>query len=291
MEAIEKMVELQEGGKVYTRTIGSGTPILLLHGGPGGTSDCFTIFEKYLDLNKYQIIYYNQLGSKLSDKVTDEKLFTLERYVDEVEQVRKALNLDKFILLGHSWGGMLVIEYSLKYENDGHLIAGIISNMNSSIEISVNYSNTLKQQLLSKEDFEFVMAQEEKQQYDSPRYNKLMQETLYANCFCRLSETPDFLKDPEALTPNVYNYFQGDNEFVVTGAMLGWDRTNDLKNIKTKTLVMGAKYDTMNPEQKAEMANLLPNGELYICPNGAHFCFWDDADNYFAALNHFLNNI
>ena len=107
---------------IWTKRIGNNPTIkvLLLHGGPGGSHEFFESFESFLPQEGIEFIYYDQLGSYNSDKPTDSVLWTTERFVEEVEQVRQALNLDSsnFFLLGHSWGGILAMEYALKYQQN-----------------------------------------------------------------------------------------------------------------------------------------------------------------------------
>lgn len=287
-----KMITLKEGYKVYTRTVGKGTPILLLHGGPGANHLCFENFEKYIDLEKYALVYYDQLGSEFSDKITDKSLLTLERYVDEVEQVREGLGLDKFMILGHSWGGMLCIEYALKYQKNGHLIGTVISNMSASIEEGLQYLDKLRRDLLSKDEYDFIAKVEaEGREEEEARYNEIVFSKLYTAFFCRLESYPEFFKMPNVPAKIVYEHFQGNNEFVVTGSMTDWDRRADMKNIIVKALVIGAANGTMNPAELMRMGEELPNGDSYICPKGSHFAFLDDSENYFKRLNLFLSTL
>src|SRR5499427_1379317 len=116
---------------VWTKRVGNNPRIkvLLLHGGPGMTHEYFEAFDSFLPRAGIEYYYYDQLGSAYSDQPDEPSLWELPRFVDEVEQVRKALKLDasNFYLLGHSWGGMLALEYALKYQHN--LKALIISNM------------------------------------------------------------------------------------------------------------------------------------------------------------------
>lgn len=103
--------------KVWTKRIGSGkTKVLLLHGGPGFNHEYFECFEDFLPPSGFEMYYYDQLGccnSDLADGISDDMhLWTLPRYLEEVEEVRKGLGLEDFVIIGHSWGGILAIEYS-----------------------------------------------------------------------------------------------------------------------------------------------------------------------------------
>lgn len=282
---------MEEGHEVYTRSVGNGKiPILLLHGGPGGCHECFEIMEQHMDLEKYTLIYYDQLGSYYSDPVEDDNLLTLERYVDEVEQVRAGLGLDRFVILGHSWGGMLAIEYALKYQENGYLKGSVISNMTASNDSYEKSIAEVRRRLLEPEELAYLESIEVKEDYDDKRYHEIVFGKLYLQCIFRREESPAFFA-PEKMAHNVYNKFQGNNEFVVTGTLKTWDRWEDLKEISVKTLVIGAVHDTMSIEDKKEMARRIPEAKLLICPDGSHFAFWDDVQNYYRGLQEFLETI
>ena len=129
--------------RVWTKRIGNNPTIkvLLLHGGPGATHEYFEAFDSYFPAAGIEYYYYDQLGSTYSDQPDEPELWEIPRFVDEVEQVRQALGLDQnnFYLLGHSWGGLLAIEYALKYQQ--HIKGLIISNMMASIPAYNEYAN------------------------------------------------------------------------------------------------------------------------------------------------------
>jgi proline-specific peptidase len=132
--------------KVWTKRVGSGPiKMLTLHGGPGVTHEYFECFEDFLPQQGIEFYYYDQLGSAYSDQPDDPSLWTVERFREEVEQVRAALGLERFYLYGQSWGGLLAIEYALKYQS--HLKGLIISNMTASWASYVDYINELRRQL------------------------------------------------------------------------------------------------------------------------------------------------
>lgn len=143
-----KMVEISTpSGKfnVWTKQIGNNPDmkVLILHGGPGGNHFWYQSFNSYLPAAHIEYYYYDQLGSWFSDQPRDTSLWNTARFVDEVEQLRKALRLskDNFYLYGHSWGGILAIEYALKYQQ--HLKGLIISNMMSSVPAYNTYADSV----------------------------------------------------------------------------------------------------------------------------------------------------
>ena len=282
-----RRIEIGGGHWVWTKKVGSGnTKVLLLHGGPGADHRYFEGFEDFLPLNGIEFYYYDQLDSTNSEKTNDPNLWTIERYTDEVEAVRQGLGLDQFYLLGHSWGGLLAIEYALKYQQ--HLKGLVISNMAASSESFVKHASKIRAQFP-----ESVRAElehyENANKTDDPAYQKLLFEKLYKVFICRLDPWPDPLQRClDGWNQHVYNVLQGRSEFEATGRMKGWDRWDDLPKIKVPTLTMGARYDEMDPEDMRKMATLIPRGQSWISETGSHFAMYDDQQNYFRALLTFL---
>jgi proline iminopeptidase len=263
--------------------------VLLLHGGPGGTHEFFESFEGFLPAEGIEFIYYDQLGSAWSDQPSDQSLWTTERFVEEVEQVRVALKLDKedFYLLGSSWGGILAVEYALKY--GAHLKGLIISNMMMSIPDYVRYANEVLAPQMDPAVVKEVGELEAKGQYESPRYMELLLPNFYAKHICRLPEWPDAVNRAFAkLNKDVYVPMQGPSEFSASGRLEKWDRKADLKKLAMPTLVIGATHDTMDPVHMRWVAGQVQHGSFLLCPNGSHLSMWDDQPTYFAGLLKFL---
>jgi proline iminopeptidase len=276
---------------VWTKRFGNNptTRVLLLHGGPGGTHECFESFESFLPQEGIEFIYYDQLDSYNSDKPNDSSLWTNERFVEEVEQVRKALQLDSsnFYLLGHSWGGILAMEYALKYQQN--LKGLIISNMMSSCPQYQAYNENVLQKLMDKKVVDSILNFEKTKTTSNPRYMDLLMQHYYNLHVCRVTPFPEPINRMFShLNPTIYTVMQGPSEFGISGRLANWDRTNDLPNIKTKTLVIRGMHDTMDPAFMEMMSKKLPNGSLTTCPNGGHCSMWDDQENYFKGLIRFL---
>ena len=279
--------------KVWTKRIGNNPKIklLLLNGGPGATHEYFECFENFLPAEGIEIIYYDQLGCGNSDNPNDVALWDLSRYVEEVEQVRKALNLDasNFYMLGHSWGGILAMEYALKYQNN--MKGLIISNMMSSCPEYGKYAD----EVLAKQMDPKVLAElnqiEAAKDFTNPRYMELLIPNFYEKHILRFpaKDWPEPVNRSFAkMNQSLYVSMQGPSEFGISGKLEKWDRKADLKNITIPTLVIGAKYDTMDPKHMEEMSKLVQNGTYLFCPKGSHMDFYDDQKVYFEGLIPFL---
>ena len=279
---------------VWTKRIGRNPRIrlLLLHGGPGATHEYFEALESYLGAEGIEFIYYDQLGSAYSDQPTDDSLWTTARFVDEVEQVRRALGLTRndFFLLGHSWGGILAVEYALAHQE--HLKGLVISNMMMSIPEYNRYATEVLATGMDPVVVREIHELESKGEFDSARYMELLLPNFYAKHVCRLDEWPDAVNRTFArLNREVYVLMQGPSEFGASGRLARWDRTGDLGRIAVPTLVIGAAHDTMDPEHMRRVADAVPGGSFLLCPNGSHMAIWDDQQTYAAGLIAFLRAV
>lgn len=278
---------------VWTKRIGNNPKIkvLLLNGGPGATHEYFECFENFLPAEGIEFIYYDQIGCGNSDNPNDESMWDLARYVEEVEQVRIALGLDEnnFYLLGHSWGGILAMEYSLKYQK--HMKGLIISNMMSSCPEYGKYAD----EILAKQMNPAVLAEIEKieaaKDFANPLYMELLIPNFYEKHILRFpaKNWPEPVNRSFAkMNQSLYVTMQGPSEFGVAGKLEQWDRKGQLKDIAIPTLVIGAQHDTMDPKHMEEMAKLTPKGTYLYCEKGSHMCMYDDQKTYFSGLISFL---
>jgi proline iminopeptidase len=284
--------------KVWTKRVGNNPTkkVLLLHGGPGMTHEIYECFDGYFPQENIEYYYYDQLGSYYSDQPDDLSLWDLPRFVEEVEQVRIALGLDKsnFYLYGQSWGGILAMEYALKYQNN---IKGlIISNMMASIPDYMKYSDEVLAPKLPPDVLAEIMKYENAEDYSNERYMELVVNHYYTRHVIRMD--PENWPDPinrgfKHLNPDVYVTMQGPSEFGVKGdaTLKAWDVKDQLHKIKVPTLTIGAEYDTMDPKHMEWISKEVKNGRYLHCPNGSHLCQFDDQKNFFKGLTKFIKDV
>lgn len=283
---------------VWTKRVGNNPSkkVLLLHGGPGMTHEIYESFDGYFPQENIEYYYYDQLGSYYSDQPKDLSLWDLDRFVEEVEQVRKALGLNKdnFYLYGQSWGGILAAQYALKYQDN---IKGlIISNMVMSIKEYNAYSADVLAPKLPAEVLKEILQYENKKDYTNQRYLDLLTEHYYTRHIIRMPT--DSWPDPvnrgfKHLNPDVYVTMQGPSEFGIKGnaTLLNWDIKDQIKNIKVPTLSIGAEYDTMDPKHMEWIAGEVQNGRYLHCPNGSHLSQYDDQEHFFPGLIQFIQDV
>lgn len=282
---------------VWTKRVGNNPKIklLLLHGGPGGTHEVFEGFDGFFPNEGIEYIYYNQLDSYYSDQPNDSTLWTIDHFVDEVEQVRKALKLDKenFYLLGQSWGGILAMEYALKYQEN---IKGlVISNMMASINEYEKYAKEVLGPQMPPEVLKEIMDLEANEDFSNPRYTELVTQYFYTKHVLNmpLEKWPESVNRAfKHLNPNIYIFMQGYSEFGVTGnaSLKGWDVSERLKELSIPTLMIGGKYDTMDPKYMEWMSEQVQNGRS-ITTNGSHLSQYDDPRTYFSGLIQFIKDV
>jgi proline iminopeptidase len=265
--------------KVWTKRFGTNPriKILLLHGGPAMTHEYMECFESFFPLEGFEFYEYDQLGSYYSDQPTDSSLWTVERFVEEVEQVRKAIGADStnFYILGNSWGGILGMEYALKYQQN--MKALIVANMMASCPEYGRYAEEVLSKQMDSAVLKEIRALEAKGDFSNPRYMELLLPNFYAKHLCRLPEWPEpASRSMKHVNGAIYTMMQGPSEFGIGGRLRNWDIKSQLKNIRVPTLMIGAKHDTMDPKAMEEQSKLVQKGRYLYCPNGSHLSMWDD---------------
>ncbi len=284
--------------RVWVKRIGNNPSLrmLLLHGGPGGTHEYLEAVDSYLPGAGIEYYHYDQLGSAYSDQPDEPSLWELDRFVDEVEQVRKALRLDRdnFVLYGQSWGGILAIEYALHHQQ--HLRGLVISNMMSSVPAYNAYAEQVLMPAMDQAKLAEIKSLEASGQTEDPRYMELLVEQHYVQHVLRMP--PQDWPEPvqrmfRHLNQQIYVSMQGPSELGISAdaKLAHWDRFGDLASIDVPALVIGARYDTMDPAHMRQMAERLPQGRYLSCENGSHLAMYDDQQAYFAGLLDFLHGL
>jgi len=262
--------------------------VLLLHGGPGATHEYLEACDSYLPGASIEYYYY--------DQPDEPSLWDLDRFVDEVEQVRQALGLDRdnFVLFGHSWGGLLAAEYALHHQE--HLRGLVISSMMSSVPAYNAYAEQVLMPAMDQAALAEIKSLEASGDIENPRYMELLNEQHYVHHVLRMpvADWPDPVVRAFAhINPAIYVSMQGPSELGISAdaSLAHWDRTAELASIDVPALVIGARHDTMDPAYMEMMAGRLPQGRYLHCPDGSHMAMYDDQAVYFAGLIDFLHDL
>jgi proline iminopeptidase len=279
---------------VWTKRFGNNPRIkvLLLHGGPAMTHEYMECFESFFPNEGIEFYEYDQLGSYYSDQPKDTSLWNVDRFVDEVEQVRTALGLskDNFFLLGNSWGGILAMEYALKYQQ--HLKGLIICNMMASCPEYGAYAQNVLAKQMDPDVLKEIRTLEANNDFQNPRYMQLLLPNFYNQHLCRLPEWPDPLnRSFKHGNMDIYVMMQGPSEFGIGGKLANWDRKSDLPKLTVPTLTVGAKHDTMDPEHMKWMSTQVKDGQYLYCPDGSHLAMWDDQKVFMDGVIKFIRDV
>jgi len=278
--------------QVWIKRVGNNPKLklLLLTGGPGFSHAYLEVMDSYLPAEGVEYYYYDQLETGESDKPNDPDLWTLARYVDEVDQVRRAIagTKDNFCLLGHSWGGLLAMEYALAHQDEMKCL--VISNMMASIPAYNAYAKNVLEPRMNQAVLKQILSMEASGKTEQPQYMRLLMPNWYEQHILRrpAEQWPEpVTRDFPKMNRRFYVTMQGPSEMGASGRLVNWDRFADLKRIQVPTLVISGTHDTMDPAYMAAMAKQLPHGEL-AATNGGHMDMYDDQPTYFAKLIAFL---
>jgi proline iminopeptidase len=283
--AVKRRVKV-DGYRVTTYSYGEGEQVLfLLNGGPG--LPCNYLREPMLRMVAagYRVVTYDQLGCGASDRPDDKSLWTMARYVEEVETVRQALGLGKVHLLGHSWGGWLGIDYALAYP--GALRSLILSNTCGDMpHLIVELER--HRAALGPETVAMMQRHEAEGHFDHPEYQAAVTLLNYRHV-CRLDVWPEpMMQSLGDWNMAVYGTMQGPNEFLYTGNLKDWNRIPDMPRISAPCLVLVGMHDELTPACALRMHSALPDSEIHVFKNSSHMALYEEPEAYFGALTAFL---
>jgi len=293
VKASENVGEIQEGyisvtgGKIRYKVLGknkNGIPILVLHGGPGASYDYLEPLAELAD--ERPVVFYDQLGCGNSDKPDDTSLWTIERFVDELHQVRKALGLKKVHIIGQSWGTSLAVDYLLTKDPKGVVslvLSGPFLSTSRWIEDQRAYIAELP-----KEIQEIILKCEDAGEFSSPQYQDAMM-AYYKIHVCRLNPWPECLnRSFEKLNFSIYGYMWGPSEFTVTGVLKNYERVDRLKEITDPVLFTCGFYDEATPATTKYYQKNLSGSEIYIFEEASHEHHLEKPQEYLQVVRDFL---
>ncbi len=275
------------GGKVWYKVVGSnknGIPILVLHGGPGASSD---YLEPLAELaNERPVVFYDQLGCGNSEKPDDRSLWTIERFVDEVHQIRKALGLKKVHIIGQSWGTSLAVDYLLTKHEEGVVslvLSGPLLSTQCWIKDQKAYIAKLPEEIQ-----EIILKYEDTGEFSCSLYQDAMM-AYYKIHVCRLNPWPECLnRSFEKLNFSIYQHMWGPSEFTVTGVLKNYERVERLKEIVIPVLFTCGLYDEATPATSRYYQENLPGSKIHIFEDASHEHHLEKSQEYLQTVRDFL---
>ncbi|MFT4414324.1 proline iminopeptidase-family hydrolase [Fredinandcohnia humi] len=285
MSLNEGFVEVT-GGKVWYQiheSVKKNTPVIILHGGPG--SSHYSLQGLRILAEDRPVIFYDQLGCGKSDRPTDNSLWTIDRFVEELGLIRAVLSLERFHILGHSWGTTLAAAYYLDKPEGVKSIIFSSPCLSAPMWAEDQEENRKKLPLNVQQT---LKAHEEKGTTDSEEYKEAT--NIFNNHFvCRLDPYPEFLAEGKKYkNPDVYNIMWGPSEFYVTGNLKKFDCTSELHQIKIPTLYTCGRYDEATPKSTEYFSSLTPNSQFHVFEQSAHMPYLEEQEEYVRVVGDFL---
>ena len=259
------------GGRIWYKVSGAGfgTPVILLHGGPGFSSFYLKPFEALGD--DRPVVRYDQLGGGKSDRITDTTLFTIAHFVRELDSLRAHLGYPKVHLLGHSWGTILAVEY---YRVHPEHVASL-TLASAALDIPTWERNTRRLVgTLSDSAQRAIRTRERQGRFDAPDYQAALGE-FYGKYVWRRPVQADLDSLMSTVNEAIYNYMQGPSEFTITGTLKSYDGTPLLKDITVPTLYTVGEFDEADPPTIKRFAQMTPGAQVVVLPGAAHLTPWD----------------
>jgi proline-specific peptidase len=260
----------------------------LLHGGPGAAHDYLEPLAERLAEHR-PVVVYDQLGCGRSDMPDDDSLWTVDRSVAEVDQVREALGLDRCHLLGQSWGGWLSVDYMVR-EPTG-IVGLVLASTSASIPQFMAEARTLIERLPEPHRSTLVDLGG-RGEYDHPDYQAAVAE-FYRRHLCRADPWPEaMMRSVRQMDGNrVYAVMNGPTEFDVVGRLRDWDRSAELGRIDVPTLITCGRYDELTPACSQTLLEGIPDARLEVFEESAHVAHLEEADRYAEVVEAFLEEV
>ncbi|WP_026694237.1 proline iminopeptidase-family hydrolase [Peribacillus kribbensis] len=286
MNVTEGLVEVT-GGNVWYRRIGEAkdqAPLLILHGGPGNSHLPLEALDPLA--REREVIYYDQLGSGYSDRPDGEDLWTLDRFVLELGEVREALGLKEVHILGHSWGTTLLAAYLLT-NPEGMKSAVFSSPCLSAPRWAEDQAVLLKE--LPAETQGTILKCEAEGLTDSKEYKAAIKE-YYSRYVCRLDPWPGVMQKATKLSNSeIYQTMWGPSEFCVTGNLKEFNCVEDLHKIHVPSLFMCGRYDEAVPETTLHYSRQIQGAEFHVFEESSHTPYLEQTDEYLKVVGEFIN--
>ncbi len=274
-------------GRIWYRKSGkgAGTPVILLHGGPGYNSFYLKSLEALGD--DRPVIRYDQLGGGKSGPMTDTSQMTIAHFVGELDSLRVALGYDRVHLLGHSWGTILAFEYYRAYPQ--HVASLTLAS--AALDIPTWERNARRLVgTLSDSAQRAISVREAEQKFDVPDYQRALEE-FYGKYVWRHPVEADLDSTMKMMNEKIYTYMQGPSEFTITGTLKTYDVTRLLGTIKVPTLYTAGEFDEADPPTIRRFASLTPGATVEVIPGAAHITTWDNPEAMVRVVRRFLRGV
>jgi len=275
------------GGEIWYRVTGTdtGTPVILLHGGPGFSSYYLKALERLGD--ERLVVRYDQLGGGKSDPLSDTTRFTIEHFVAELDSLRRHLGRERVHLYGHSWGTILAVEYYRAHPE--HVVSLVLGS--PALDLPA-WERNARELLTTLPDSmqQAVQIREAEGNYDAPDYQAAVAEFYGRYVWLRPVEA-DLDSTMASVNLDIYSYMWGPSEFTATGTLRRYDARPFLASIDLPVLYTVGEFDEANPELVEGFAQQTPDARVVVIPDAAHITAWDNPEADLLAVREFLREV
>jgi len=275
-----------DGGEIWYRVTGTGggTPVILLHGGPGFSSYYLKSLEALGD--DRLVVRYDQLGGGKSDRIEDTTKFTIPHFVQELDALRSHLGLEKVDLYGHSWGTILALEYCRAHPE--RVNAMVLAS--AALDIPAWEANARELVKTLPDSLQrAIEVREASKEYDAPDYQAALM-AFYGLYVWRHPVEADLDSTFATVNEGIYNYMQGPSEFTITGTLKSYDAMPFLSEVRVPVLYTVGEFDEANPDLVKRFADATPDARMVVIPGAAHITTWDNPEANLDAVRTFLRD-
>lgn len=271
--------------KLHYKTFGKGKPILIINGGPGMNCDGFTYIAEALSKMNFQTIVYDQRGTgKSTLEAVNSETVTMDLMVDDIEKLRTHLNFQKWIVFGHSFGGIMASYYASKHPET---IDKIIFSSSGGVNMKfTSYGQERMNNNLTKTERDSLNYYQTKiNNGDNSKETLKLRAKYLANAYVFNKKNAPIIA--ERLTQSKFKITSlvFDNLFKIQ-----FDCSSEFKDFKQKVLILQGTNDIISPETAREIADAFPNSKLVLMANCGHYGWLDAPAVYFDSIKRFLNN-
>lgn len=273
------------GGRIWYKAFGEGgTPLVVLHGGPGATHEYLEPLQTLAD--ERTVVFYDQLGGGRSDRPTDASLWTMDRFVQELDLLIGHLGLDAFHLLGSSWGATLAVLFAIQ-KGQTKIASMVLSGPCLSSEVWARDTREMVDRLPERHR-QAITDCEAREDFTSPAYAEAM-DVFYRRHLCRMDEWPECLtRSLGNMGADVYRAMWGPSEFTIDGNMKGMDLTPLLGQLRVPVLYTCGEFDEATPRSVRHFADLTPGSRAIVFPGASHSHHLEREGEYISAVRSFL---
>lgn len=269
--------------KLHFRTFGTGKPLLIINGGPGMNSEGFAAMATEISKMGYQTLIYDQRGTGKSSVTANSKNISMDLMAEDLENLRRYLKIEKWSILGHSFGGILAAHYASLHPD--HIEKIIFS---SSGGVDLKFVSYLQQRIavnltqIQKDSLDYFQRKRDKGDLSASTLKSRAKYLAYAYVY-------DKTKAPVIANRLIQINFEINALVIQDLQRMHFNCSKKFGHFKQPILVMQGENDIITTETAKEIAKAFPNSKLVLMPHCGHYGWLDTPEVYYQSIENFLN--